>query len=175
MQTIDFLHFFCCCKCQLCGSAVVFSLLSCLVFSTWMANSSGLLLHHCWSRLACQHVAFPWRSPRLMRNFHSVSATTSLAGKASFERCCRTCSSKSKQLIRSCSTNAFFVVNDDEKYGNKEVISVTPHLYDYILANVREPEVVNLFPISYHKFYSEEIVFCIFWIYIYIYIYPFVD
>lgn len=78
-----------------------------------------------------------------MRNFHSVSATTSLAGKASFERCCRTCSSKSKQLIRSCSTNAFVVVNDDEKYGNKEVISVTPHLYDYILANVREPEILR--------------------------------
>ncbi|KAJ6686314.1 CATECHOL O-METHYLTRANSFERASE DOMAIN-CONTAINING PROTEIN 1 [Salix purpurea] len=34
-----------------------------------------------------------------------------------------------------------FVVADDEKYGNKQIISLTPRLYDYILSNVREPEV----------------------------------
>lgn len=152
MQTIDSDHFF----------FSVVSLLSCLVFSTWMAtcsSSSSLTLHHrCWSRLD-----LPWRPPRLMLNFHSVSATTtvaaaSLAVKAPFERCSsgrigiRTCSRKSKWIIRRCSTNPFVVV-DDEKYGNKQVVSVTPSLYEYILGNVREPEVVNLFPIFSNKIF----------------------
>lgn len=98
-----------------------------------------------------------------MLNFHSVSATTtvaaaSLAVKAPFERCSsgrigiRTCSRKSKWIIRRCSTNPFVVV-DDEKYGNKQVVSVTPSLYEYILGNVREPEVVNLFPIFSNKIF----------------------
>ncbi|KAF3773885.1 putative caffeoyl-CoA O-methyltransferase 2 [Nymphaea thermarum] len=34
------------------------------------------------------------------------------------------------------------VVVDDEKYGKKQVISITPQLYRYILDNVREPEVL---------------------------------
>lgn len=98
-----------------------------------------------------------------MLNFNSVSATTtvatsSLAGKTPFERCSsgrigiRTCSRKSKWIIRHCSANPFVVV-DDEKYGNKQVVSVTPSLYEYILGNVREPEVVNLFPIFSNKTY----------------------
>lgn len=28
-----------------------------------------------------------------------------------------------------------------QEYGNKQVVTVTPHLYDYILTNVREPRV----------------------------------
>ncbi|XP_068635318.1 uncharacterized protein [Aristolochia californica] len=35
------------------------------------------------------------------------------------------------------------VVVGDFKYVNKQVISVTPQLYDYILANVREPEILR--------------------------------
>ncbi|XP_059444974.1 uncharacterized protein LOC132176709 [Corylus avellana] len=110
-----------------------------------MATSSSLVLHRCWSMLVYRGVAFPRRSPRLMLNFHSVCAT--LAVKASFDRCIsrfgtRTCNSKPNQLTRSCSANAFVVV-EDEKYGNKQVISVTPSLYDYILANVREPEILR--------------------------------
>ncbi|XP_050203848.1 tricin synthase 1-like [Mercurialis annua] len=35
------------------------------------------------------------------------------------------------------------VVANDDKYGNKEIISLTPRLYDYILANVREPEILR--------------------------------
>ncbi|XP_010241082.1 PREDICTED: tricin synthase 1-like isoform X3 [Nelumbo nucifera] len=35
------------------------------------------------------------------------------------------------------------IVADDDKYGNKQVISVTPQLYKYILANVREPEILR--------------------------------
>lgn len=47
------------------------------------------------------------------------------------------------RLTRNCSTSSAnaYVVTEDEKYGNKQIISVTPRLYDYILQNVREPEV----------------------------------
>lgn len=38
--------------------------------------------------------------------------------------------------------NANTVVATDDNYGNKEVISVNPRLYDYLLANVREPKVL---------------------------------
>ena len=46
--------------------------------------------------------------------------------------------------IRGCHASAHLqpsVVADDPKYGNKQVIAITPRLYDYILTNVREPEV----------------------------------
>ncbi|KAJ4847734.1 hypothetical protein Tsubulata_006908 [Turnera subulata] len=36
-----------------------------------------------------------------------------------------------------------FVIANDEKYGNKQNISLTPRLYDYILSNVREPEILR--------------------------------
>ncbi|THU45484.1 hypothetical protein C4D60_Mb02t18410 [Musa balbisiana] len=35
------------------------------------------------------------------------------------------------------------VVAEDDKYGRKQVISVTPQLYDYILSNVREPPILR--------------------------------
>ncbi|XP_049935909.1 tricin synthase 1-like isoform X2 [Nymphaea colorata] len=35
------------------------------------------------------------------------------------------------------------VVVDDEKYGKKQVISITPQLYRYILDNVREPAILR--------------------------------
>lgn len=37
--------------------------------------------------------------------------------------------------------NSDTIVAADESYGRKEVISVNPRLYDYLLANVREPKV----------------------------------
>ncbi|XP_057968972.1 uncharacterized protein LOC131158251 [Malania oleifera] len=49
---------------------------------------------------------------------------------------------KLDQLKRRCCTDACFVTNDD-KYGNKQVIVVTPRIYDYVLANVREPEILR--------------------------------
>ncbi|XP_021776018.1 uncharacterized protein LOC110739844 [Chenopodium quinoa] len=49
---------------------------------------------------------------------------------------------KSLHFVRCCSTDAFVVVNDN-KYGNKQVVSLTPRLYDYVLSNVREPEVLR--------------------------------
>lgn len=39
--------------------------------------------------------------------------------------------------------NSDTVVAADESYGFKEVISVNPRLYDYLLANVREPKVTT--------------------------------
>ncbi|KAG2676257.1 hypothetical protein I3760_12G044500 [Carya illinoinensis] len=115
-----------------------------------MASSSSLVLHRCWFLSSYQHLACPRISLRLTLNFNPVSAITAVVTsstvKASSERCSsghlglRTSNRKSNQFLRRCSTNAFVVVND-EKYGNKQVISVTPCLYDYILANTREPEV----------------------------------
>ncbi|KAB1216142.1 Tricin synthase 1 [Morella rubra] len=117
-----------------------------------MASSSiSWVRHRCWPMLASRHVDFPWRYRQLMLEFHSVSATASVstsAVKASSIRCnsrsfvIRTCSSRSNQPIRSGSTDAFVVVND-AKYGNKQVISVSPRLYEYVLANVREPEILR--------------------------------
>ncbi|XP_020524273.1 uncharacterized protein LOC18436427 isoform X2 [Amborella trichopoda] len=43
----------------------------------------------------------------------------------------------------STSPNGVAVISSNENYGNKEVISVTPQLYEYILANVREPEILR--------------------------------
>ncbi|KAJ4977983.1 hypothetical protein NE237_008763 [Protea cynaroides] len=43
---------------------------------------------------------------------------------------------------RSCCSDAVVVVKDG-KYGNKQVISLTPQIYDYMLANVREPEILR--------------------------------
>ncbi|XP_058084802.1 uncharacterized protein LOC131232526 isoform X2 [Magnolia sinica] len=36
-----------------------------------------------------------------------------------------------------------FIVSKDEKYSNKQVICVTPQLYNYILSNVREPPILR--------------------------------
>ncbi|XP_030544107.1 tricin synthase 1-like isoform X3 [Rhodamnia argentea] len=36
-----------------------------------------------------------------------------------------------------------YVVLEDRGYGNKQVISITPQLYDYVLSNVREPEILQ--------------------------------
>lgn len=35
------------------------------------------------------------------------------------------------------------VISSDDKYGNKQVVSLTPQLYQYILANVREPQILR--------------------------------
>ncbi|KAE8723242.1 hypothetical protein F3Y22_tig00012523pilonHSYRG00062 [Hibiscus syriacus] len=69
------------------------------------------------------------------QRFHSLS---SRAAKSRFIRL--------NNLTRNCSLSsnaAPFIVADDEKYSNKQVISITPRLYDYILANVREPPILR--------------------------------
>ncbi|KAK6158704.1 hypothetical protein DH2020_006018 [Rehmannia glutinosa] len=50
--------------------------------------------------------------------------------------CCKT------KVLNSVS-NIDTVVATDDNYGHKEVISVNPRLYDYLLANVREPEILR--------------------------------
>ena len=72
--------------------------------------------------------------------FHTLSATLAVTKRASHGQKWK------RQFIRSCSTSDV-VIADDEKYGNKQVVSLSPRLYDYVLKNVREPEVVN-FPIG---------------------------
>ncbi|KAI4330066.1 hypothetical protein MLD38_028374 [Melastoma candidum] len=49
-------------------------------------------------------------------------------------------------VVRRCSVapSAPWVEADDESYGNKQVISLTPSLYRYILSNVREPQILQL-------------------------------
>ncbi|XP_024157901.1 probable caffeoyl-CoA O-methyltransferase 2 isoform X3 [Rosa chinensis] len=100
-------------------------------------GSTSLGLHR-WPILARQRVLLPQRSARLQPKFYSLSWERCHRGGIGF----RACSSKLKKSIRGCATNAF-VVADDKKYGNKQIISITPRLYDYILANVREPEVLR--------------------------------
>ncbi|KAA8516244.1 hypothetical protein F0562_019423 [Nyssa sinensis] len=74
---------------------------------------------------------------------HVFSATTSTAAAADHERCGRRFRrGKSDNLKGSCCADTF-VVASDEKYGDKQVISVTPRLYDYLLTNVREPEILR--------------------------------
>ncbi|GKU87813.1 hypothetical protein SLEP1_g2152 [Rubroshorea leprosula] len=72
------------------------------------------------------------------RKFHSLSS------RADSRACKLRC--RFNHLIRNCSSaNPAVVVADDEKYGNKQVISITPRLYGYILANVREPQILRQF------------------------------
>ncbi|KAK1366881.1 Tricin synthase 1 [Heracleum sosnowskyi] len=51
------------------------------------------------------------------------------------------CSSIAAAETTSCSDAV--VVSGDGKYGRKEIISITPRLYDYLLANVREPQILR--------------------------------
>ncbi|XP_072993356.1 uncharacterized protein [Typha latifolia] len=46
--------------------------------------------------------------------------------------------------LRSVATDAApVVVVDDEKYGKKQVVSLTSQLYEYVLSNVREPPILR--------------------------------
>ncbi|XP_017978172.1 PREDICTED: O-methyltransferase MdmC [Theobroma cacao] len=68
------------------------------------------------------------------QQFHALSSLTAKSRFLKLNNLTRNCSS---------SSNAPFIVAEDEKYGNKQVISITPRLYDYILANVREPQILR--------------------------------
>ncbi|XVF72894.1 hypothetical protein PTKIN_Ptkin12aG0157300 [Pterospermum kingtungense] len=85
----------------------------------------------------CHASAYQRAVPFLSRpqRFHSLSSRTA---ESRFLKL-------NNNLGRNCSSlsNAPFVVADDKKYGNKQVISITPRLYDYILANVREPQILR--------------------------------
>ncbi|XP_039134071.1 probable caffeoyl-CoA O-methyltransferase At4g26220 [Dioscorea cayenensis subsp. rotundata] len=46
--------------------------------------------------------------------------------------------------FRSLQTDASpVIVSEDDSFGKKQVISLTPQLYDYILSNVREPPILR--------------------------------
>ncbi|GMN62228.1 hypothetical protein TIFTF001_031314 [Ficus carica] len=85
------------------------------------------------SILPFQNVVYLRRPKKSLLKLHPFSSATPVLGSPKI---------KPSQIVRSCSANAF-VVADDAKYGNKQVISITPRLYDYILANVREPEILR--------------------------------
>ncbi|KAL5719297.1 hypothetical protein ACHQM5_012096 [Ranunculus cassubicifolius] len=81
--------------------------------------------------------------PPISRNFISISRHKIIT---KFKL-----SSKSTLLSRTyCVTNSsssyssvVVVSSKNEKYGEKQVISVTPQLYDYILHNLPEPEILR--------------------------------
>ncbi|TYG41053.1 hypothetical protein ES288_D12G144700v1 [Gossypium darwinii] len=79
---------------------------------------------------------------RFIVQFNSTQRFNSLSSHVSKSRFI-----KLNNLRRNCSLSsdaaAPFIVADDEKYGNKQVISITPRLYDYILANAREPPILR--------------------------------
>ncbi|EOX95512.1 S-adenosyl-L-methionine-dependent methyltransferases superfamily protein isoform 1 [Theobroma cacao] len=92
--------------------------------------ATGFAISRC-SALAYQR-AVVYLSRR--QQFHALSSLTAKSRFLKLNNLTRNCSS---------SSNAPFIVAEDEKYGNKQVISITPRLYDYILANVREPQILR--------------------------------
>lgn len=56
---------------------------------------------------------------------------------------------KAYPLTTNClSDGAVTIAASDHNYGSKQVISVTPRVYDYLLTNVREP------PVSSYGFFE---------------------
>ena len=62
-------------------------------------------------------------------------------------------------------TTTEFVIASDDNYGKKQVVSLTPFLYDYVLKNVREPEVrTEEDTILLHSLFNKKrIIFYFFW------------
>nr|XP_043632273.1 O-methyltransferase MdmC-like isoform X2 [Erigeron canadensis] len=50
---------------------------------------------------------------------------------------------KSLSLTTHCLGDMAVTIASDYTYGNKQVISVTPRIYDYLLTNVREPPILR--------------------------------
>ncbi|XP_027342409.1 uncharacterized protein LOC113855120 isoform X2 [Abrus precatorius] len=116
-------------------------------------RSINLLLHHR-SMLPHEPAAASLLKPAFLHSFSATCTVTDRPLHVSSQRwkncnasCCycftfRRCRCKWKRLVRSSSTSEF-VIASDENYGNKQVVSLTPHLYDYVLKNVREPEILR--------------------------------
>ncbi|KAL6533821.1 hypothetical protein OROHE_013654 [Orobanche hederae] len=86
-----------------------------------MSTSMGFV--HRWAN--SPPIAFPSSS-------HSLPVPQSVRGLI-----CR----KIKVLKSIANTDT--VVASDDSYGRKEVISINPRLYDYLVANVREPQILR--------------------------------
>lgn len=95
------------------------------------------------SRFIIHHRANPFLKLGSQLSVHGVPTTQSIA------RCKRNLSSAvvassfPQCRLQSSKSETVVVANDDDKYGNKQVISMTPRLYDYLLTNVREPQVLR--------------------------------
>ncbi|XP_050371048.1 tricin synthase 1-like isoform X2 [Argentina anserina] len=91
-----------------------------------------------WPTFARQRVTLPQKSAQPRLKFDSFSSGKFHSGGIGYGGC----RIKLKTSISVRASNAF-VVADDKAYGNKQIISINPRLYDYILENVREPEVLR--------------------------------
>jgi hypothetical protein len=99
-----------------------------------MTNSSINLVFHHGSTLPHEHVSSLVRScAKFNLNYATTWGVTSSSKAQRLKGY--------KQLVRNRSISNEIVIASDEKYGNKQVVSLTPRLYDYVLQNVREPEV----------------------------------
>nr|AFK49002.1 unknown [Lotus japonicus] len=122
-----------------------------------MANYSinSVLHHH--PMLLHDPVASPLRPVKVFTSFHSFPSSCTVnhrslhvstarwccSASSCSSRCCfRLRGCKWKQVVRSCSITDI-VIASDESYGNKQVVSLTPRLYGYVLKNVREPEILR--------------------------------
>ncbi|XP_038891167.1 O-methyltransferase MdmC-like isoform X2 [Benincasa hispida] len=104
----------------------------------YLMSSSNMVLHF---------MSHPQKN--LLIKFSSLFPVTAISSiktvKGAFScSCCVGCqfnldgfSSKKRHLEKVHSTNS------NEKFSNKQFISVDPQLYDYILSNVREPEILG--------------------------------
>ncbi|KAL3650946.1 hypothetical protein CASFOL_007349 [Castilleja foliolosa] len=82
-------------------------------------------------------IVHPWPNPAFRSSSHFLPISqpaTRLISRIPF--CC-------KPNVLKSAANTDTVVAADDNYGHKEVISVNPRLYDYLLANVREPEILR--------------------------------
>lgn len=94
---------------------------------------SSSMIAHCWANplvlLGPQlSVCGPLNTTSVVRCNRDVSSVVAIA------------SSFPQPTSVSTKSDAFTVASD-KKYESKQVISLSPCLYDYILTNVREPEV----------------------------------
>ncbi|KAF7822527.1 Tricin synthase 1 [Senna tora] len=105
------------------------------------STSSNVVLHHS-SMLAHERTDFLLRPARVVSRFHSLSSNCAITNNALHAFSERWGYRWKSPFVRCCSTSEFVIAND-EKYGNKQVVSLTPRLYDYVLKNVREPEILR--------------------------------
>ncbi|KAL6196716.1 hypothetical protein ACLB2K_032330 [Fragaria x ananassa] len=113
--------------------------------SIWSYSVSGFDIYSYPDIIVCNSAVLLILLPHRLYGVHKLGASSVAYVNLSRRRCSRgfrACSGKLKTSIRGCAPSAF-VVADDKKYGNKQIISITPRLYDYILDNVREPEVLR--------------------------------
>ncbi|XP_031394831.1 uncharacterized protein LOC116206176 isoform X1 [Punica granatum] len=92
--------------------------------------SSSLVLNRCFSIFARE----PSLSTAVVRRSLAISTTRPTAFTSVRGKCwCSTTTTTTRPVV----------VADDKNYGDKQVISVTPALYNYILSNVREPQILR--------------------------------